>query len=81
MLKFVDNDITIFQNIDTLIQDSHQLVFFTDLTTLYSRIFRSYLYSKIYDEWIIEGMVHYSRDNRHFQDCMADLTEMMTEGE
>lgn len=49
MLKFVDNDIYLFQNIDTKIEDSHRIVFFTDLNTLYARIFRSYLYSKIYD--------------------------------
>lgn len=81
MLKFIDNDIFIFQNIDTDIEDSYRLVFFTDNPTIYARIFRSYLYSRIYDKWVIEGMVHYNRDNRHFQDCMQELVDLMSDGE
>jgi hypothetical protein len=26
-------------------------------------------------------MVHYSRDNRHFQDILQELTDLLTEGE
>lgn len=26
-------------------------------------------------------MVHYSRDNRHFQDIMQELTDLLSEGE
>ena len=81
MLKFIDNDVLIFQNIDTQIEDSYRLVFFTDIPSFYARVFRSYLYSKIFDKWVIEGMVHYNRDNRHFQDCMQELVDLMGDGE
>lgn len=52
-LKFIDQDVIIIQNIDTQLEDSHKIVFFTDLTTLYSKVFKSYLYSRVYDKWII----------------------------
>lgn len=53
MLKFMENDVIIIQNVDTQIEDSYRMIFFTDLTTLYAKIFRSFLYAKIYDKWII----------------------------
>ena len=81
MLKFIDNDTIIVQNIDTKIEDSYRLIFYTDLSTLYSKIFKSFLYSRIYEKWVIEGMVHYSRDNRHFQDCLSEITDLLSEGE
>ena len=39
------------------------------------------LYDKVRDKWMIEGMVNYNRSNKHFQDVMRDLIELLTEGE
>ena len=81
MLKFVDNDILIVQNVDTIIEDSYRLIFYTDLSTLYSKVFKSFLYSRIYEKWVIEGMIRFNRDNRHFQDCLSEITDLLSEGE
>ena len=56
-------------------------MFYADLQSLSSRIFRSYLYDKIEDAWLIEGMVHYTRSNKNFQDVMNELVDLMTDGE
>jgi len=39
------------------------------------------LYDKVQEQWIIEGMVYFNRSNKHFQDVIKDLMELMTEGE
>lgn len=51
------------------------------MSTLYKRVYRSVLYDKVRDKWLIEGMVSYNRSNKHFQDVMKDLIDLMTEGE
>jgi hypothetical protein len=73
--------ITIVQNMETSIEDAHRVVFYADLSSLYKRIYRSVLYDKVRDKWLIEGMVNYNRSNKHFQDVMRDLIDLMTEGE
>jgi hypothetical protein len=62
------------------IEDAHKIVFYTDLSSFQSKIFRSLLYDKIKDKWLIEGIVNYNRSNKHFQDVMKDLIELITEG-
>lgn len=73
--------ISIIQNMPTRLEDGHHVVFYADLSTLYKRVYRSVLYDKVRDKWLIEGMVSYNRSNRHFQDVMKDLIDLMTEGE
>jgi hypothetical protein len=73
--------LTIIQNLDTRLEDGYRFVFYSDLSSLYSRIYRSYLYDKIKDKWLIEGMVNYNRSNKHFQDVIRELMDLMTEGE
>ena len=51
------------------------------MLSLPQKIFRTYLFDKIEDKWLIEGMVNYSRSNKMFQDCMNELIELMNEGE
>lgn len=70
--------LSIIQNMDTGLEDGHRLVFYSDLSSLYSRIYRSYLYDKIKDKWLIEGMVSYNRSNKHFQDVIRELMDLMT---
>ena len=65
----------------TRLEDGYHVVFYADLSTLYRRIYRSVLYDKVRDKWLIEGMVSYNRSNKHFQDVMKDLIDLMTEGE
>ena len=69
--------IIIVQDVPTAIESCHGIVFYTDLLTLPQRVFRAYLFDKIEDKWLIEGMVSYSRSNKMFQDCVAELVEMM----
>ena len=57
------------------------MVFYTDLLSLYHKIYRSWLYDKIADRWFIEGMSHFNRSNKHFQDILSKLIELVTEGE
>jgi hypothetical protein len=52
------------------LDDAHGIVFFSDLLSIQQRIFRSFLYDKIEDRWLIEGMIGYTRSNKNFQDCM-----------
>jgi hypothetical protein len=66
---------------ETTIEDAHKIVFYADLSSFYKRIFRSLLYDKVNDKWLIEGMVNYQRSNKHFQDVMRDLIDLLTEGE
>ena len=56
-------------------------MFYSDSFSLYERIFKAYLHNKIQDKWIIQGMVSYNRSNKHFQDIMKELMELITEGE
>jgi hypothetical protein len=70
--------ITIVQNMETSIEDGHRVLFYADLSSLYRRIYRSVLCDKVRDRWLIEGMVNYNRSNKHFQDVMRDLIELMT---
>ena len=70
--------ITIIQNMETSIEDAHRVVFYADLISLYRRIYRSVLSDKVKDRWLIEGMVNYNRSNKHFQDVMRDLIELIT---
>jgi len=71
----------IFQNTKTNIEDGYRTVFYEDSASLFYRIFKSYLYDKVQEQWIIEGMVYFNRSNKHFQDVIKDLMELMTEGE
>jgi hypothetical protein len=73
--------ISIVQNMETVVEDGHRVVFFADLSSLYRRVYRSVLYDKVKEKWLVEGMVNYNRSNKHFQDVMRDLIELMTEGE
>jgi hypothetical protein len=75
------DSLTIIQNFDTRLEDGHRFVFYSDSSSLYSRVYRSYLYDKIRDKWLIEGMVGYNRSNKHFQDVIRELMDLMTEGE
>lgn len=63
---------------ETVIEDGHHIAFYADLSSLYRRVYRSVLYDKIRDKWMIEGMVNYNRSNKHFQDVMRDLIELLT---
>jgi len=72
--------ITIIQNMETTIEDGHKMVFYSDLSTFYKRIYRSVIYDKVKDKWLMEGMVNYNRSNKHFQDVMTDLIDLLTEG-
>lgn len=73
--------ISIIQNMETSLEDGHRMVFYTDLSSLYKRVYRSVLYDKVRDKWLIEGMVNYNRSNKHFQDVIRDLMDLLTEGE
>lgn len=73
--------LVIFQNVETNMEDGYRTVFYADSTSLFKRIYRSYLYDKIKDKWISEGMVFFNRNNKHFQDVMRELIDLMTEGE
>jgi hypothetical protein len=73
--------ISIIQNMETKLEDGHRIVFYADLSTLYKRVYRSVLYDKVRDKWLIEGMINYNRSNRHFQDVIKDLIDLVTEGE
>lgn len=73
--------ITIVQNMETSIEDAHRVVFYSDLSNLYRRIYRSVLCDKVRDRWLIEGMVNYNRSNKHFQDVIRDLIDLITDGE
>ena len=46
-------NIIIIQGVETIIEDGHGLIFYNDTSTLYARIFKSYLHTKIKDKWII----------------------------
>jgi hypothetical protein len=70
--------ISIIQNMETILEDAHHVVFYADLSTLYKRIYRSVLYDKVRDKWLIEGMVNYNRSNKHFQDVMRDLIDLIS---
>jgi hypothetical protein len=65
----------------TTFESFHGVVFYTDLVSLPQRVFRSYLFDKIEDKWLIEGMASYNRSNKMFQDCILELVDMLTEGE
>jgi hypothetical protein len=62
-------------------EDGYRTVFYADSTSLFRRMYRSYLYDKIVDKWISEGMVYFNRSNKHLQDVMKELIDLMTEGE
>lgn len=79
VLKIIMGDIeplVIFQHVETNIEDAYRTVFYADSTSLFKRIYRSYLYDKIVDRWIVEGMVNYNRSNKHFQDVMKELIDL-----
>lgn len=65
--------ISIVQNMESGVEDGHRMVFYADLSSLYKRVYRSVLYDKVRDKWLIEGMINYNRSNKHFQDVMRDL--------
>lgn len=65
------SNLTIIQGVKTDIDDCHQMIFYKDPLTLFESIFRSYLYDKICDKWIIEGIVQYNRNPKDYQDSMA----------
>jgi hypothetical protein len=73
--------LTVVQHSSTEIEDAHRIVYYSDLGSLAKRIYRSLLYDKVRDKWLIEGMVSYNRTNKHFQDVMKKLIDLMTEGE
>lgn len=84
VLKIIMGEVeplVIFQHVETNIEDAYRTVFYADSTSLFKRIYRSYLYDKIADRWIVEGMVHYNRSNKHFQDVIRELIDLMSEGE
>ena len=66
---------------NTDIEDGYRTVFYTNLNTIYKRIYRSYLYNKIKDEWIIEGMINYNRSTKHFQTITKKLIDFLLDGE
>ena len=72
---------TIVQHCPTDIEDGHRILYYSDLSSLAKRIYRCLLYDKVKDRWLIEGMVSYNRTNKHFQDVMKKLIDLMTEGE
>jgi hypothetical protein len=83
-LKLIMGEIeplTIIQHLETNIEEGYRTVFYSDSTSLFKRIYRSYLYDKIREKWIVEGMVNYNRANKHFQDVSKELIDLMTEGE
>lgn len=71
----------IVQNVETSIKDCSRFVFYTDIFSLGHQIFRSFLYDKIKEKWLIEGMVHYNRSNKTLQSTMNRLIELVSEGE
>ena len=74
-------ELVIFQQVETTIEEGYRTVFYADPTSLYRRIFKSYLFDKIKEQWIIEGMVHFNRSNKHFQDVARELIDLLSEGE
>ena len=80
VLMGIIEPIIIIQHAPTDIEDAHRMVFFRDLGSLWVRLYRSCLYDKVKDLWLIEGMVHYTRRNKHFQDIVKELIELISEG-
>lgn len=72
------SDLTIIQGVKTEISDTYRMIFYKDTLSVYESIFRSYLYDKVCDKWIIEGIVQYNRNPKDYQDSMAKLADLIS---
>lgn len=52
----MDDEIIIVNNVETRIE-CHKIIFNTGYSDLGDKVYRSFLFTKICDRWIIEGMV------------------------
>lgn len=71
----------IIQNCPTNIEECDGVVFYTRNCNFYERLFRSYLYTKIKDEWLVQGIVGFRNNSRDLHVKWHELCELVTKGE